>query len=83
MAEDAVFAEIRRCVAVLCGVEPETIAADAKLLGYGLDSVRLVELLIEIEEKFAVEIDEHDPRVARIETVRHLAELVEKLIAAE
>lgn len=44
----------------------------------GLDSLNLVELMVEIEEKFDIEIEESDLDPAELQTVSRLYDLVEK-----
>ena len=44
----------------------------------GLDSLNLVELMVEIEEKFEIEIEESDLDPAELQTVSRLYDLVEK-----
>jgi acyl carrier protein len=69
---------IRSHVGELCGVDPSTISDDGKLVAYGLDSVRAVELTLILEEELGIELSEHDPELARVETLRELADLVRR-----
>ncbi len=70
---------VSKLLGEVCGVEPSTIAADGTLLGYGLDSVRAVELVCALEESFGIAIP--DAEVAQVRTVADVAGLVERLAA--
>ena len=52
------------------------IKADGRLRGYGIDSVRVVELVISIEEQFGVKVKNDD--LARLQTVRDLAKYIDE-----
>lgn len=78
MPDDPILETIRRRVAELCAVDPSTVQDDGKLVGYGLDSVRAMELVLILEEEFGVELPEHDPELGRVETPRQLADLVRR-----
>lgn len=67
------------CIADVCGIAPSAITEDGKLIGYGLDSVRALELILVLEERLDMELNEADPRFARVETVRQLADFVSVL----
>lgn len=76
MPDEGVLETIRLRVAELCAVEPSAVQDDGKLVGYGLDSLRAMELILTLEEEFGVELPEHDPELGRVETPRQLADLV-------
>lgn len=78
MPDDPILETIRERVAELCAVDPSAIQDDGKLVGYGLDSVRAVELVLTLEEELDVELPEHDPELGRVETPRQLADLVRR-----
>lgn len=44
----------------------------------GLDSLNMVELIVELEERFNIEIDESDLDPAELQTVNQIYSLVEK-----
>jgi len=48
-------------------------------LGYGLDSLRMVDLVVALEDAFTVSINETDPALASVATVRDLADYVDRL----
>jgi acyl carrier protein len=78
MTEQAVLARVRALVANLCGIDEAAINDDGRLLGYGLDSVRALDLFLAFEDELGIEIDEHDPSLSAIKTVRELSEFIER-----
>ncbi len=74
---DEVLTAVKCELATVCGVEREVIRDDGNLLGYGLDSVRSLDLILAMEGQFDIEISEHDPALAKVVTVRDLAALVD------
>ena len=68
--EDAVMEEI----ALVCAIDQRVIRADALVVEYDLDSVRAMELVIALEDRFAIAIE--DSEVARMRTVRDVVLLV-------
>jgi acyl carrier protein len=72
---------IKTQVAEICGVDVADLVDDGKLIGFGLDSVRLVDLMIGIEETFDLEINEMDPRLGQVKTVRQLVDYIELRLA--
>ena len=77
--KQTVFERVQRviseCAAVdLDKVKPETVL-DSEL---GLDSLDLVELIMELEEAFNVKIT--DEQAEKCETVKEAAELIEELL---
>lgn len=74
----AILASVRSCIAEVCGVADSAVTDDGKLIGYGLDSIRSLELLLVLEERLGLELNETDPHLAKIETVRQLADFVSR-----
>ena len=56
------------------------VEPDGKLRGYDLDSVRVIDLVVAIEEGFDVTVRNED--LAALKTVTDLADYVERLVAA-
>jgi acyl carrier protein len=81
MSEQTILARVKALVADLCGIEEATIDDEGRLLGYGLDSVRALDLFLAFEDELGVEIDEHDPELSSIKTVRQLAAFIERRTA--
>ncbi len=68
---------IRKVVAQVCLVEVAEINKDARLLAFGLDSVRVLELMMCMEEEFEIQLE--PGQLDEIFTVGELAEYVEGL----
>lgn len=63
----------------LCGITPEN--EEARLLeDIGFDSLRMVMLLLEIEETFGIELDESDLNPFKLITVKDVINLAEKYV---
>lgn len=78
MLKTETLAKVKAAIAQVCEVDLTTVGDAGKLAGYGIDSVRLVDLVLAIEESCGVRITETDPALARIQTVRELAEYVDR-----
>jgi len=78
MTRDGVLSTLKILIADVCGIQATAINDDGKLIAYGLDSVRALDLLLGVEDELGVSISEHDPALRSVETVRQLAELVEQ-----
>lgn len=81
MTDDALLETIREQLARICALEPSEVETAGKLVGYGLDSVRAVELILTLEEELGVELSEHDPELGRVETLGELADLIRRRMA--
>ncbi len=76
MSEPASF--IKAEAARLCGVSAGEIEDDANLLSFGMDSVRAMDLVIAIEDRYGIEMD--DERAASLRTVRDIADYTTELL---
>jgi acyl carrier protein len=65
------LARLRVAIADACTVSPELVVPPARLRGYGIDSVRLMNLMLTIEEQFDVHFD-----LEELEHVRTVGDLV-------
>ncbi len=81
MNERELLDRIKRLVAELCELDAAEIADDGRLLGYGVDSVRALDLFFAFEDEFGLEIDEQDPELAGVKSVRDLGDLVARRLA--
>lgn len=61
------------------GVDREKITSSAILTSLGLDSIDRVEIVMSCEDKFSIEISDHDADT--IETVQQLVEHIDSLLA--
>jgi acyl carrier protein len=86
MMMDTVTTDIERVkqvIAEVCAIDPSTVQDDGFLLGYDIDSLRRIELMISLEEAFDIEVPEHDPDLRDVRTVRDLAAWVDRLREAD
>lgn len=75
---DQVSHQIKTQLASLCAIKPEQIKEDALLIQYGLDSIRSLELIVSLEEKYSIEIP--DEELSQIRRVGDVMKLVEQKI---
>lgn len=67
---------VAELLATTVGADPARVRPDARLVEYGLDSARAVDLVIALEEAFGIEIPDAD--AARLKTLRELVGYVER-----
>jgi acyl carrier protein len=70
-------ARVKLVIAEVCAIEPATVHEEGFLLGYDIDSLRTVELIMALEQAFELELSEQDPRLRTVQTVRDLAAFVD------
>jgi acyl carrier protein len=76
MAEQTTFERIKAIIVELLGVDPTKVVLEARFReDLEADSLDLVELIMEFEEKFGGEISDEDAQ--KITTVGHAVEYVE------
>lgn len=64
----------------VCDISPSIVSGHSRLLGFGLDSVRITELIVLIEEEFAVVLRIQD--LSGVHTVDDLARRIDRAAAA-
>jgi len=72
----SVLEGVRRHVAEVCGLEVSHLDDAARLIEYGMDSVRAIDLLVALEHEFGIEIPDRD--VARLQTIRDVVTYIER-----
>lgn len=79
--DDSTFERVRSVVAEQLGVEPEKVTLDAEFVqDLNADSLDLVELIMQLEEEFGVEIS--DEQAENIKTVGDAVEFIQEHEAA-
>ncbi len=68
---------IRKVIAQVCLLDAAEINKNARLLAFGLDSVRVLELMMCMEEEFDIQLE--PGQLDEISTVGELADYVEGL----
>lgn len=71
MTMPSTFDRVRRLIAELGEIDPADVSLVAKLRGFGIDSLRVFDLVMALEEEFAIQIELPD-----LEKVRTVADLV-------
>jgi acyl carrier protein len=66
-------------IALVCAVNRDEVREQALVVEYGIDSLRAMELVAALEERFEIVVD--DGHVARVRTVRDVIELVADHVA--
>ena len=78
---DDVPAEVRRVIQKWIDVAEDRLTLDASLMDLGADSLAMVDLLLDFEEEFGIDIP--DDEAAKILTVGEAIDAVEKLLRAQ
>lgn len=76
--DEQTLATLLELVARVCALEETQVHPEGELIAYGLDSVLALDLLVEIEQRWAIALPEHDPALRSVVTVRDLACVVEQ-----
>jgi acyl carrier protein len=77
MTAGSITARLAELIGEVCDVSPAIIDGHSRLLGFGLDSVRITELIVLIENDFGVALRIQD--VTGVQTVEDLARRVERV----
>jgi acyl carrier protein len=67
---------VRRHVAEVCALDASALRDEARLVEYGMDSVRAMDLLVALEHEFGIEIPDRD--VPKLATLKDVVGYVEK-----
>jgi acyl carrier protein len=78
MSTSRSYPRVAGLVAELCETDAAKVRAESRLVGFGMDSVRILDLLMELEEEYDIEISDSDPDLASVETVEDLARLIDR-----
>jgi acyl carrier protein len=70
---------VKRHVAEVCALETSAIREEARLVEYGMDSVRAMDLVVALEDDFKIEIPDRD--VARLQTVKDVVAYIDGKLA--
>jgi acyl carrier protein len=74
MEQEAAFEVFKQCAVEVLQVEPDQVKPEAKFADLDADSLDLVELVMALEEKFDITVDESE--LEGVETVEQAFELV-------
>ncbi|KAL4534737.1 hypothetical protein Ndes2526B_g05664 [Nannochloris sp. 'desiccata'] len=69
-----VLSDVRAIIADQLGADLDNVAADSKFVDLGADSLDTVEIMMALEEKFDIQLDEEGAE--KISTVQEAADLI-------
>jgi acyl carrier protein len=81
MPQPETLRTVARLVAETSALDPSQVHAEGKLAGYGIDSARVIDLVVSLEEAFDIHVSEVEMATAKPQTVSELTSFVEQLIA--
>lgn len=76
-----VLADVRQIISTQLGTEIEKVAADSKFVDLGADSLDTVEIMMALEERFELQLDEEGAE--KISTVQEAADMIAAKIATK
>merc|ERR1712216_526017 len=77
-ASDDTLGKVRGIISEQLGTDLAAIAADAKFVGLGADSLDTVEIMMALEEEFEITLDEEGAE--KIATVQEAADMIQEQI---
>ncbi|KAG1668020.1 hypothetical protein FOA52_006553 [Chlamydomonas sp. UWO 241] len=77
----AVLADVRGIISTQLGTDLEKVTPEAKFVDLGADSLDTVEIMMALEEKFDLQMDEEGAE--KISTVQEAADMIAKQIEAK
>lgn len=72
---------IRQFVAARLGIGAEKLGFDDDLRALGLDSIIALQVVLDVEQHFGIEIEDHV--VFAVETIREFAAAVDKIVSLQ
>jgi len=80
-AEETVFQQVKDIIVEQLSCDAEKVTPDAKFADLGADSLDTVEIMMALEEKFEIQLDQEAGD--KIATVGNAAELIEGVISTQ
>jgi acyl carrier protein len=71
-----VLEAVRHHVADVCALDPTAVRDEARLVEYGMDSVRAIDLVVALEHEFGIEIPDRD--ASRLQTVKDVVDYIQR-----
>ena len=65
-------------IATCCGLEPDRVSPEAWLAEYGIDSVKSLDLLMDLEDRYGIEIT--DQEISEMVKVSDVIALMQKKV---
>lgn len=79
-ADEDTVGKVRKIIAEQLGSDLDKVAADAKFVDLGADSLDTVEIMMALEEEFNITLDEEGAE--KIATVQEAADMIAEQVAA-
>jgi acyl carrier protein len=79
--KEQVLADVRSIISEQLGTEVEKVSPGAKFVDLGADSLDTVEIMMALEEKFEITLDEEGAE--KISTVQEAADLIAAQVATK
>ena len=73
IGQESIISEAKKFLASQLGVNPETIQSNASLKSIGLDSFRIIELVLFIERSTGLSFPDHAYTPANLQSVESIA----------
>lgn len=73
--------KVKKIIVEILGLDEErikTISGDSSLIELGLDSLNAIEIIVNLESEFDIEVDDEDLMIDSLETIDLLCNLVKK-----
>lgn len=78
MSKEETVKLVVRLISEICEIDKDKVTVTGKLVGFGLDSVRILDLIMAVEEELDIEISENDPELGGVQTVDDLVGMIER-----
>uniref|UniRef100_A0A7S0RD94 Acyl carrier protein n=1 Tax=Chlamydomonas leiostraca TaxID=1034604 RepID=A0A7S0RD94_9CHLO len=79
--KEKVLADVRSIISQQLGTDLDKVAAESKFVDLGADSLDTVEIMMALEEKFEIQLDEEGAE--KISTVQEAADMIATQIASK
>ena len=81
MTKQQIIEMVNNIMAAKAGIDPNDIKPEDFYDELGADSIKCIEVLVEIEKEFVIDIPSN--RLIRVTTMQHVYDLVEQVLSEE
>lgn len=78
--------KVKKIIVEVLGLDEErieTISEDSSLIELGLDSLNAIEIIVNLESEFDIEVDDEDLMIESLYTIELLCNLIKKYMGNE
>jgi acyl carrier protein len=75
------LAKLNVLIGRVCQVDAASISRKSRLLGFGIDSIRMIDIVLSAEEDFEIKLQPED--LDGIRTIGELADYIDRLISTK